>query len=446
MARKQRKGSLTDEEVGIARNLFARGNYRNQDILGLINSVRRLDGLEETNGGRISEVKTGKPRYQGIMAASDEVTDAYLERAKNPSGYERIDTDPLRKEELDALFPLAKGRTDRLAITETDRIECKEGFNVHWAKHHIRPIMAFANNKGGYLVFGVKDKTWEIKGIDRSKFEKMDRKDATQAILHNLSSAVDFDTALIERGDKAVGIIYISPASATLKPVMAINQNNDAKTSPGQIYYRYQAENNLIRPAELQRIIEERIRGLSETILSKHLHNILSNGIENSAVLNLDTGDVDGKAGSFVIDESLLPQLRFIKEGEFVEKSGAPALKLIGEIKSAGNIVTTRKEDLLRLYPYSYREMEAEVKKKAPRIKQNEINTLIKNEKLKDNDKYSAYVFRNNKQAENYKKTGSPGSGTPSIFNQAAIDFIVRKLAPDEINKDATKDAQQKAR
>lgn len=94
--RKQRAGSLADAEVSIIRNLLGRG-YKNQDILGLINTVRRVEGKAETNGGRISEVKTNKPRYSGINAASDVDTDVYIKVAENPAAYENISMNPLSK-------------------------------------------------------------------------------------------------------------------------------------------------------------------------------------------------------------------------------------------------------------------------------------------------------------------------------------------------------------
>lgn len=426
-ARRHREGSLTEDEVGIIRNLLARGGYKNQDILGLVNTVRRLEGRADTNGGRISDVKTEKARYKGIKAATDEYTEAFIARAKNTASYDRINTNPLSSDILARLFSKNKDK-ETLNITETDQIECKESYNKHWAKDYIRPIMAFANNKGGYLVFGVKDKTWEIKGIDSKTFKQMDRKDATQAFLHNLSCAIDFDTALLKFGSKSIGIVYISPTIVTLMPIMAINQNNSSNTSPGQIYYRYQAENNLIRPAELQKIIEERIRGLSETILTKHIQNILSNGIENSAVLNLETGEVDGKGGNFLIDEAILPKIKFVKEGEFVEKSGAPTLKLLGEIKSASKVIGTKREDLIKAYPYSWEEMTVEVKKQLPNSSIVGINNVIKDEKMKQNVKYSAYNFRNKKQTDEYGKTGKLPSVPTSIYNLEAVNFIVKKL------------------
>ena len=60
--------------------------------------------------------------------------------------------------------------------------------------------------------------------------------------------------------------MFIHPAA--IKPVITVTNKGDIKS--GHIYYRYQAENRLIGSAELQNIVEERIRELSETILTKH--------------------------------------------------------------------------------------------------------------------------------------------------------------------------------
>ena len=427
--RKTRSGSLTHIEVGIIRNLLARG-YKNQDILGLLNTVRRLEDREEINGGRVSEVRTDKPRYKGIEAASDKETDELIQKAENPAAYAGISANPLNEKRLKKLFPLDKGDKDKLVITETDFIECKESFGTkHLISNCLRAIAAFANNKGGYIVFGVKDKTWELKGIDGANFKALDRKEFNRTLLAVLSCAIDFDMETLEIGTKTIGVLYVAPARA--KPVIAISNKGDVKNKydvkTGHIYYRYQAENRMIGPAELQQIIEGRIRNLSETILTKHLSTILANGIENSAVLNVNTGQVDGKAGSFLIDEAILPKISFIKEGEFEEISGAPTLKLVGEVTKTARVIKTEAEELIKLYPYSWTELAEAVKAKVPTANINTINRLIREHNLKSDTVYAAYNFRNNQQAETYKSSGKMSKSTPSIYNQAAVDFVAEK-------------------
>ena len=423
--RKPRAGSLSEYEVGIIRNLLAQEVYKSQAILGLINTVRRKNGIPDTNGGRISDVKAGNPRYAGVMAASDDETSNFMALACKPTGLSGASTEPLSSSTLAGLFSLRQDGGGCLDLTETDQIECKESFGgQHWVKNSIKAIAAFANNRGGYIAFGVKDKSWEVVGIKKKKFQEFDRRDLNQVLHGSFSGEIVFRMATHEVGGKDIGVLYIYPAK--LKPVLFIKQVDNVVE--GHIYFRYQGENRLIGTSELQQIIEERIRVLSETILSKHLGNILANGIDNSAVLNLNTGTVDGAAGSFVLDESILPKIRFVKEGEFIERSGAPALKLVGEVKSSGKIVAVRDEDLITKYPYMWTELIQKVKKAVPSTTQSQITQVMAESKMKLEKKFSAFNFRNKKQSDKYNTTGVLPPGTPSIYNDAAFTFIVEKL------------------
>ncbi len=65
----------------------------------------------------------------------------------------------------------------------------------------------------------------------------------------------------------------------------------------------------------------------------QHLSQIARIGVQETGIFDLRTGQITGVTGSFLIDESLLNQLSFIKEGEFSEIRGKPALKLIGNVE-----------------------------------------------------------------------------------------------------------------
>jgi len=54
------------------------------------------------------------------------------------------------------------------------------------------------------------------------------------------------------------------------------------------------------------------------------------------AILDLDTGIADGPVASFIVDEDLLNKVQFVREGQFVEKDGAPSLRLVGEVRPVG--------------------------------------------------------------------------------------------------------------
>jgi hypothetical protein len=53
----------------------------------------------------------------------------------------------------------------------------------------------------------------------------------------------------------------------------------------------------------------------------------------SEATINLDSGEVAGKSGRFVIDKELLPSIQFIREGDFSEVKGAPTLRVVGEVQ-----------------------------------------------------------------------------------------------------------------
>ena len=152
-------------------------------------------------------------------------------------------------------------------------------------------------------------------------------------------------------------------------------------------------------------------------------------GIENSAVMNLTSGEVEGKSGNFLIDEELLPKLSFVKEGEFVEKAGAPALKLIGDLSGVTKVGEEKPVKLTDQYPLSYTDFTKKIKKELPTVKENEIQKAVKKLKIKENLKYSAYNFRNQNQEAEYKKSGKLPSSIPTIYNDDAVKFVVSHLS-----------------
>lgn len=312
--------SLTDYEVSIIKNLLQKPEFTNQEIAGLINRYRG-DAKSDVSSGRITNIKNNDIiKYQGVLACSEEDVRDFLDMNRNES--------PISDHVLGKVFPVNKSDSSRLNITETDHVECKEGFNVV-----MKTIAAFANNRGGYLVFGIKDKTWEIVGLSPSKMEKFreyDLRNLNQKIRSSLGADLQVQKKAYKIGMKSIGVMYI--AGAAIKPLIFSKSDGKSGYSEGQIYYRYSGEDRLIAPLDLQRIIEDRIRDLSKTILTKHISQILKAGPTNAAVLNLETGEVDGAAGKFVVDQDLLKNIKIIKEGEFTESSGSPTLKLVGEL------------------------------------------------------------------------------------------------------------------
>lgn len=200
-----------------------------------------------------------------------------------------------------------------------------------------------ANNKGGFILFGIKEegqktKKFIVSGLEHKQAEDLmqDKKLFSEKLAAHFGEDIKIGRGKEEVANKMIG--YIEVFESHNKPLIS----ND-----GDIYYRYDAETRKIKKLDLIRILEHKNTQKLKDIFYKHIETILKNGIENSAILNVETGDIKGKGGRLIIDKSMLSQIAFIKEGEFVEKEGAPAYIIKGEIEAIDSnaIIATKIEN-----------------------------------------------------------------------------------------------------
>jgi hypothetical protein len=64
----------------------------------------------------------------------------------------------------------------------------------------------------------------------------------------------------------------------------------------------------------------------------QHITKISTIGPKNVQLLDTYKGEITTGEGRILIDKNILDKLKFVQEGKFVEKDGAPTLKLVGEI------------------------------------------------------------------------------------------------------------------
>ncbi len=129
---------------------------------------------------------------------------------------------------------------------------------------------------------------------------------------------------------KRFGIIYVCESNN--KPVVAIKGGGGQEIKSGEIYFRYAGRTERIRYAEIKHIIDEKI--LNERRAWQNLfRRIAKIGPENAAILDTLGGKIESGDRAILIDDELVPTLKFIREGEFDEKKGAITLKLIGDVQ-----------------------------------------------------------------------------------------------------------------
>lgn len=222
---------------------------------------------------------------------------------------------------------------------------------------------------------------------------------------------------------------------AQVKPVIAKkDEGKDQIIKNGEVYYRYGGRTQKIQAAGLENIINKRVEQNNRQwfdLMSK----IGKAGPQNAAILDTERALIEkDDTRVLVLDEGLANKLKFVKEGEFVEKEGAATLKLVGDVVPIDKVEVVKRvrENLTRAYPLSALELVAAVRKEHAPAKQGQVWKAIAENDMKNNTDYSAYNFRSKKQEEDFKENGTLPTATPSIYNENAVAFIVKVLKGEQ--------------
>jgi hypothetical protein len=232
-----------------------------------------------------------------------------------------------RREELKHIFKFHDTIPDRIISRESNTLEFKESFNWNSKDKYGCTVAAFSNNRGGYIVFGVKNQPRDLVGLLNDNFDNLDESKIAEFLNSIFSPEILFEKYLVNVNTKKVGIFHI--IQNPQKPVVCIKNSGDLQEAV--IYYRYNARSEKIKYPELKALLEK-IQSREKESWMEHFERISKIGAENALILDTIEGKIEGHGGTLVIDEKLLPKLNFIKEGHFAEKD-FPTLKLIGDVK-----------------------------------------------------------------------------------------------------------------
>ena len=255
---------------------------------------------------------------------------------------------PFSQENLNEIFKISPKDSERVISRESSNLEFKESFGWASLAKYLKTSASYANAKGGYIVFGIANRPHRLCGLSGTNltlFEDIDPEKLSRNFNDHFAPEIEWTIHEYELEGKAYGLLYIHEAKD--KPVVC-TKDAGKELKEGDILYRYRGRSERIKYPELKTILEAK-RENEQRLWMQHLENIARIGVRDAGVFDLYTGCVTGSGGSFLIDESLLSQLSFIKEGEFSEVKGKPALKLIGSVEPlAGKVLGTSKKHLLK--------------------------------------------------------------------------------------------------
>ena len=313
-----KKRNMTDAEVSLVRAMLAKG-MKNDAVHFYFNRVDRL-----ISSGRITQIKDGSYAKEVAAASEDELA-AFQDKwsAEHAAVYPRGPQSPTDIEYIEAMFEKRK-TSWHVRSGETDAVECKLNYAVNGKI--IKAIAGLANNKGGHILFGIKDSASTVEGMSDDKFESLDPAILNTNLVGCLDPVPTVTRVFATIGGKKIGVLHVEKHDRA--PVIALKtMGTDLKE--GGVYFRYVGETRLIKPGEMRAIVETReARAIAD--FARRMNRVAS-GAE--ATIDLDSGAVSGRTGGFVIDKNLLSSIQFVREGDFTQVKGAPTLRLIGDVE-----------------------------------------------------------------------------------------------------------------
>ncbi len=310
----------------------------------------------------------------------------------------------------------AKG--ERIKSRERNDLEFKETFGLgSWAKY-AKTMAAFANNRGGYIIFGIKDNPREIKGVNNA-FSNFSQEKFTESLNSLFSPELIWDQGIVEFDGFSIGYIYTYEEQQ--KPVIALKAENSEKISSGDVYYRYRARSEKIKFPEMTRIIEERARKEREQIL-KLMETIRKSDTTNLGIINYNSGRFSTPSGVDVsVDKRLvikvLRQAKYIKEGSFNENGGQPVLKVTGNIDLAEEVPVPDIEPDIQ-YPYLQKDLAEKLG-----LQKQYLYALIWHYKMKGVKRY-------------HMEVSTSISSKVHKFSDIALQFLAEQINDNKDNPD----------
>ena len=219
----------------------------------------------------------------------------------------------------------------RLKHRESKKLEFKANFHINSMNQYAKTFASFANSSGGMIIFGIKDRPREPIGMTNSNFEKIDPEVISNFLNTHFAPEIKWDMYSFTIDEKEYGIFLVEESQN--KPVMCIKDTRKQVTIEGDIYFRYSGRSEKIKYADLKNIFDTN-KDVEQKKWMEHIENIAKIGPRNIALIDILRGNIQNTQNKqIVIDKELLKQINFIQEGKFVEKDGAPALKLIGSVE-----------------------------------------------------------------------------------------------------------------
>lgn len=240
----------------------------------------------------------------------------------------------------ETLKELIKFDATSLAVTsrESKHREYKEDLIVADLSDYTKTLAAFGNARGGYILFGVSNRPRQIVGttsdIDEAQWVDRLRQDFDPEIPIAIRRYSVAGVNVLAVGcDQAAGRPVVCKRGRSKSVAGRDGKQRDIEViREGSIYYRYAGQSRTIGYSELVQLIaereERRIKAFMDTI------NVIQRvGVDRTGILKMSE-----ESSSIFMTPETAKGLSLIDKGRLVEKRGAPAYVVVGNVDVA-NVV-----------------------------------------------------------------------------------------------------------
>lgn len=211
---------------------------------------------------------------------------------------------PLSNEAID--FLLSYHEEDTLIDY---KLTCEPKNEKFWV-NITKDIMAFANTNGGYIILGVKDLTFEVKGLESSVLKVMqDANNILQKINKYIEPHITQLRSKVHSKNSLDIIVIFIPESLNHTHIFAKNGDfvhvsgtPSCAFQKGTLYIRRSGGNHLVDSRDFDNIVQKRIDNFRESILGKIAKVV--NAPEKTEILFVTRESDANNKNKFIIEDS----------------------------------------------------------------------------------------------------------------------------------------------
>jgi hypothetical protein len=281
-----------------------------------------------------------------------------------------------------------------VATRESKRREFKRDFIATDFSEYAKTLASFSNADGGALIFGVSDKPRLLTGVTQIP----DEAQWANRLREDFDPEIVVATRVYTIG--ALQLLVVGVDQSPNRPVICRKSRSKAVTEKdgkvkdievlreGSIYFRYAGQTRMIGYAELSAMLADRERRRIQAVMQT-LKVIERVGLENTGVVNINE-----QTSNLYISRETAKGLTFIDKGKFVEKDGAPAYVVLGEV-DLNRVVHAPLEEADKNLPTEaaalLRPLVEQVYGKGSTISAQQVSALLKTLKINDDNVHCVY-------------------------------------------------------